>query len=386
MRLSHRIESIEESKTSVFVSLVDELRRQGREVVDLSIGEPVFETPQEVIAETKKALDEMRTRYSQIGGLPVLKRRIADLYAEGGYGPGNIVVSNGSKQSLYSLFQAICDPGDEVIIPNPCWVSFPQQVRLAGGRPVMVPTRDHQLDCAAIQAAITPQTRAILINSPNNPTGAVYPRRDFQRLAQLVVEHDLFLISDEAYTGFLYDNLTPGETTPLGLLPAFAGDLREKLIVVRSFSKHFSMTGFRVGYLVGPSAIVAAVTKLQGHLSGNVCTFAQYGALRALDLDPAMVEARRQVLEERRNLALALARERFDCIKPGGGLYIFPKIERYLEDGSSSRELCMRLLREVAVAVVPGEDFGAPEHMRICFAVGEDDLVEGFRRMGEVLA
>jgi aspartate aminotransferase len=386
MRLSSRIESIEDSKTAMFLPLVRELRAKGRRVINLAIGEPDFKTPGEVIQVTKEALDQNRTRYSEIAGLPELKKKIAAQHAHHGCRPENIVVSNGSKQSLFAVFQVLLDPGDEVIIPAPCWVSFPQQVRLAGGQPIMVATRDHQLDCDAIEEALGPRTRAILINSPNNPTGAVYPKNDLERIIQIARERELMLISDEAYGFFTYDAIQPQDATLLGLSPTHAEDLHRRLIVVRSFSKHYSMTGFRIGYLVGPPKFAAAVSKLQGHLSGNVCTFAQHGAIRALSLNHDLMEERRQILERRRNLALTLGQGLFDCIKPQGSFYIFPNITGSLKSGQSSRDFCMQLLRNFAVAVVPGEDFGTPGHMRISYAVAEDDLKEGFRRIREVMA
>jgi aspartate aminotransferase len=183
MKLSDRINRIEESGTVQFTLLLQRLRREGKEVVDLAVGEPPYDTPSQVIESTKQALDEGRTKYGPVAGLIELKSRLAQQFE--GYDDGNILISNGSKQCLYSMFQVICDPSDEVIIPRPCWVSFPQQVKLAGGRPVFVDTRNHQLDCEKIERALSPKTRAILINSPNNPTGAVYTAKDLSKVAQL---------------------------------------------------------------------------------------------------------------------------------------------------------------------------------------------------------
>ncbi|UCD78216.1 MAG: aminotransferase class I/II-fold pyridoxal phosphate-dependent enzyme, partial [Desulfobacterales bacterium] len=276
MKLSHRINQIEESGTVQFTLLLQQLRKQGREVIDLAVGEPPFDTPSNVIEATKKALDEGRTKYGPVAGLQELKSGLAQQFD--GYDEKNIIIANGSKQCLYSIFQVICDPGDEVIIPRPYWVSFPQQVKLAGGRPIFVDTHNHQLDCEKIEAAVSSRSRAILVNSPNNPTGAVYPAKDLSEIARIAAKHKLFIISDEAYNFYVYDGLKAG-----GLFEI--EDIRPQLIVTRSFSKGFNMTGFRLGYLAASRDIIDAINRLQSHLTGNVCTFVQYGALAALEMN-----------------------------------------------------------------------------------------------------
>ncbi|MDL2322256.1 aminotransferase class I/II-fold pyridoxal phosphate-dependent enzyme, partial [Desulfosarcina sp. OttesenSCG-928-B08] len=207
MNLSYRSTHTHGSRTARFIPLMKSLRDQGRDVISLAIGEPDMDTPADIIAATQAALSRQETRYSDIAGLPVLREALARRFD--GCGPENIVIFNGSKQTLYTAFQVICDPEDEVIIPVPCWVSFSAQITLAGGLPVFVPTCNHQLDINAISAAITDKTRAILINSPNNPTGAVYPANVLEQVAGLAVAHDLFLIADEAYDFFVYDGHTP---------------------------------------------------------------------------------------------------------------------------------------------------------------------------------
>jgi aspartate aminotransferase len=376
MNLSKRIQSIEGSKTARFIPLIADLRRQGRSVISLAIGEPEFDTPQAVIEATKKALDRQETRYGEMAGLADLRAALAGRFD--GCQAENIVVFNGSKQALYAIFQAICDPGAEVIIPIPCWVSFAEQVRLAGGKPVFVPTRDHQLDVAAIAAAVTADTRAILINSPNNPTGAVYPREDLARIARLAADNDLYLIADEAYDFFVYDN----RPCPSLFDEAAA---RERLIVTRSFSKHYSMTGFRVGYAVAPKVVAAAMVRLQSHLTGNVCTFAQHGALAALGMDEELLIRRRADLQRKRDLAFDQISALFPCIRPQGAFYLFPDISTHLQKGETSGDFAARLLEKAGVAVVPGEDFGMDGHVRICFAAPEDQLTEAFKRIREVL-
>ena len=376
LKLSDRIQGIEGSKTARFIPLIEDLKRQGRPVISLAIGEPTFDTPAPVVDATKRALDRQETRYSDMAGLMALRTALSGRFA--GCGPGNIVVFNGSKQALYTIFQTICDPGDQVIIPVPCWVSFAEQVKLAGGEPVFVGTRDHQLDLDAIASAVTPETRAILVNSPNNPTGAVYPRRDLERIARLAEQNDLFVVADEAYAFFVYDHqpycsLYDVET------------LRDRLILTRSFSKHYAMTGFRVGYAVAPSSVATAMVRLHSHLTGNVCTFAQHGALAALEMDDDLPARRLAELQHKRDLAFDQASALFPCIRPQGAFYLFPDISGYLHAGETSGDFAARILEDAAVVVVPGEDFGMDGHVRICFAVPDDQLQDAFKRIREVL-
>ena len=376
MKLSNRIQSIEGSKTARFIPLMAQLRRQGRRVISLTIGEPEFDTPAAVIEATQAALARQQTRYGEIAGLADLRAALAGHFK--GCTAEHVVIFNGSKQALYTIFQTICDPGDRVIIPVPCWVSFSEQVKLAGGEPVFVATRDHQLDIDAIAAAITDRTRAILINSPNNPTGAVYPRRDLARIASLAMAHDLWLVADEAYHFFVYDEATCPSLFDLEAV-------RDRLIVTRSFSKHFAMTGFRVGYAVAPAEVAAAMARLHSHLTGNVCTFAQYGARAALAMDDGLLHKRREQLRKKRDLAFSQVEGLFACIRPRGAFYLYPDVTAHLGQGETSGDFAARILEKTGVAFVPGEDFGLDGHVRICFAAPEDQLLDAFQRIREVL-
>ena len=376
MKLSKRIQTVEGSKTARFIPLLEALKREGRSVISLAIGEPTDDTPVPVIDATKRALDRQETRYGDMAGLMDLRAALAGRLE--GCGPESIVIFNGSKQALYTIFQCICDPGDQVIIPVPCWVSFAEQVKLAGGDPVFVRTQDHQLDLESIEAAVTLKTKAILINSPNNPTGAVYPRPALEGIARLAVEHDLVLIADEAYDFFVYDNL-----------PCFSlyelEKMRDRLVVTRSFSKHYAMTGFRVGYAVAPTALAAAMVRLQSHLTGNVCTFAQHGAVAALAMDNGLLVQRRADLQHKRDMAFEQVSTMFPCIRPQGAFYLFPDISGHLHRGETSGDFAARILEKTGVAVVPGEDFGKDGHVRICFAAPDDQLMDAFKRIREVL-
>jgi aspartate aminotransferase len=241
-----------------------------------------------------------------------------------------------------------------------------------------VDTCNHQLDCDAIEQAITPRTRAILINSPNNPTGAVYPEGDLKKVARMALEHELYIISDEAYYLFVYD----GQKAP----NLFADKrIRDRLIVIRSFSKTFNMTGFRIGYMAASSDIINAVGRLQSHLTGNVCSFAQHGALAALDLDEYLFAKWRDDLEKQRDYAYGRVSDLFDCIKPRGAFYLFPNVVQHLKKGMTAVDLASHILENSGVAVVPGEAFGMPGHIRISYAVSENNLVSGFDKIAEAL-
>jgi aspartate aminotransferase len=376
MNLSDRINSVEESQTVQFTRLLQQLRRQGREVIDLAVGEPQLNTPPSVIEATKRALDDGRTRYGAVSGLQELKSGLAGQFE--GYDDGNIIISNGSKQCLFSVFQVLCNPSDEVIIPSPYWVSFPQQVIIAGGKPVFVDTRNHQLDCEAIERAISNRTRAILINSPNNPTGAVYPAKDLEKIVRMALEHELYIISDEAYGVFVYDGMKAESLFDFKMI-------RDRLVVIRSFSKAYSMTGYRIGYMAASSDIITAAGRLQSHLTGNTCTFAQYGALAALDMDERIFAGWRNELGKKRDYAYSRTKKLFECLKPQGAFYLFPNVRQHLRNGMTAVDFAARLLENYGVAVVPGEAFGMSGHIRISYAVSKENLVSGFNKIAEAL-
>lgn len=376
MTLSRRISAVKGSKTSRFLPLLQRMRAQGRRVINLSIGEPEYPTPQEVIHATQNALARQQTRYSDVGGLLDLRQALADRFD--GMTAENVIVSNGAKQCLYHIFQVICDPQDEVIVPVPCWVSFTEQIRLAGAVPVFVPTRRNQLDLEALAGAITPNTKAVLINSPNNPTGAVYPTEDLARVADLAADHGLYVIADEAYERFVYDGIC---------FPSLFDQekIRPQLVVVRSFSKHYNMTGFRIGYAVAPLELAAAMLRLQSHVSANVCTFAQHGALAALAMDGALLDRQLADLAQKRDLAYEVISRRFTCEKPAGAFYLFPNIENCLARGKTDEDFAADLLEQTGVAVVPGEAFNGPGHIRICYGVAREELMAALEKIEEVL-
>jgi len=376
MVLSNRLNTIAPSGTVAFTTLIRELREAGKDVIDLAVGEPEFAVEAPILDATCQALNNGATRYGPVAGLPELRECLARDFE--GWGSLNIIVTNGAKQGLYEVFQVVCGEGCEVIVPIPCWVSFEHQIRLAGGIPVLVETRQHQLDVDAIAAAVTDRTVAVLINSPNNPTGAVYGHSDIRRVAEMCRQKNLWLISDEAYSAFVY--------RPKAFVSPFAiPEIRPQLIVVRSFSKTYAMTGYRIGYVAAPAEVIVRLTTLQGHLTGNVCSFAQYGALQAVNTPLTTLEARRAAYETRCRKAVQLCEGLFDLIAPQGAFYLFPRIDRYRDRFADDRDFARFLLEKANVAVVPGRFFGAPGHVRISFATSDDRLHQGFGRMRDVL-
>jgi len=383
MKVSQRLLEISESSTTQLMGLVQQLKAQGQKIISFNAGEPDFNSPEPILAATIAAIQAGKTKYGAVPGEPAVRAAIAHkLQQENGIPAQaeNILIANGSKQILYMLFQALCNPGDEVIVLKPYWVTFPEGIRLAGGVPVFVDTLDHQPDLEAIRAAITPQTKAILINSPNNPTGAVYSREALLEIGKLALEKQIYVISDEAYEGLTYDGAR--HISLASLDPAFA----DWVITTQTFSKSYCMTGFRVGYLVAAAPLVKLINGMHSHLTGNVCTFAQYGALAALEMDPAIMQEMQAVFQRRFDLAYPLCSELFDCVRPEGAFYLFPDVSRYLgERFADDDALAAYLLKEAHVAVVPGSAFGAPGHLRISFSTGEADIAEGFARIKQAL-
>jgi len=374
--LSQRIRAVSASRTVRLSGVIDRLRRQGHDIINLGIGEPYEDPSSHILSRTADALKGGETRYGPVWGIPELRQAVSQRFE--GYDAGNIIITNGSKQALYTALQVLCNPEDQVIIPRPCWVSFREQIKLAGATPVLVDTNAHQLDCRGIERAINARTKAIIINSPNNPTGAVYPRTDLKKVADLARAHDLYLLSDEAYEAFVYDGLTH---TSLFDFP----HIRDRLIVAGSFSKTHCMTGFRIGYAAAPRKIITAMARLQSHLTGNVCTFAQHGALAATNRNPAHFDRWRKELRKKRDMTLEILRD-LPCHAPQGAFYVFPDVTRLLQKGESAESLATEILQRYNVAVAPGEAFGGDGHIRICYAIEENRLIQGLERLAQVIS
>lgn len=382
MRASSRAGSVAESRTLRLSNEAARLRAEGVDILSLLEGEPDLPVPEAVIRATSEALAAGRTRYSASAGLPELRAALSRKLEEVNgvaAAPEDILVTNGAKQAVYEVLQALCEPGDEVLIPAPCWVTFPESVKLAGGVPVLVPAGpDHQLDLAALERAVTARTRAIILNTPNNPTGAVYPEAALRAVAALAERRGLAIVSDEAYEALVYD----GERhVSVASLPGAAA----RTVTIQTFSKSFAMTGFRVGFAAGPADLLRAAARVHGHVTGNACTFAQHGALAALGLGEAHRSAWRAAHEKRRDLAFELGSRLFECVKPRGGLFLLADARRHLGRFADSEALAAHLLVKGRVAVVPGSAFGAEGFLRLSFSASEASLREGFARLEKAL-
>jgi len=380
MKLAKRVEQVTPSLTLAIDAKAKALKAEGVDICSFSAGEPDFPTPEHIVVAAKQALDEGKTRYGPAAGEPRLRAAIAQkLQTDNGlcYGAENVIVTNGGKHSLFGLMLAIISPGDEVIIPAPYWVSYPEMVKLAGGTPVIIQTDEKsqfKITPTQLQQAITPHTKLFIINSPSNPTGMVYTPAELAALAEVVVENDILVVSDEIYEKLVYDD------TKHVSIGALSPEIYERTLVSSGFAKAYSMTGWRVGWLAGPVEIIRAATLIQGHSTSNVCTFAQWGAIAALENSQACVETMRVAFAERRQAMFDYinAIPGLSCAKPNGAFYLLPSIAK---TGMTSLEFCDALLNEQKVALIPGIAFGADDHIRLSYATDMDTIKKGMERL-----
>ncbi|MFL6202107.1 MAG: pyridoxal phosphate-dependent aminotransferase [Thermoanaerobaculia bacterium] len=389
MKLSSRVSRIGESATLKVSRRALELKARGVPVVDFGAGEPDFNSPPAAVDAACRALNAGFTKYTQGSGIPELRSAVAADYRSRYGSPwsaSQTIITVGGKAALFELALALFEDGQEVILPSPAWVSLPEQIRFAGARPVEIPmsgTDGFRIHADALLAAITGRTRAILLNSPCNPTGGVVPAEDLRQIVETAAARGLLVISDETYDRFVYGGGRHASAA------ALATEFPDTVVLVGSFSKTYAMTGWRIGYLLGPAPVVKAVDIIQSHATSNPTSFAMVGALEALrSSEPAVremiaeYEARRDLLIPRLNQLPG-----FDCRPPDGAFYAFPRVADAFRPGRrGSVELTEFLLEKANVAVVPGAAFGADDHIRISFACSRETLEEGLRRMAEVLA
>lgn len=392
--LSHRIQVMEESQTIGMAKKARELAAQGIDVVNLSFGEPDFPTPQHIKDAAKKALDDGYTFYTPVAGYPDLKKAICEKFERDNgliFKPENIVVSTGAKQSIANVVLCLVDPGDEVIIIGPYWVSYLEIVKLAEGKSVVVSgTIENQYKPAIedVEAAITSRTKAILYSSPSNPTGGVFNEGELEKLADVLVRNpQVIAIADEIYE---YINFT-GKHHSLGAIDR----VRDRVVTINGLSKGFAMTGWRLGYMGAPKWIADACDKIQGQFTSGTCSITQRAAITALTSDMAPTHEMTRRFKVRRDLVLDLCKAipGFINMVPDGAFYLFPEVSYYLgktkPDGSKIEtvmDLCMYLLNEAHVSTVPGEAFGAPECLRISFAAADEKLIQAFTQIKNALA
>jgi aspartate aminotransferase len=380
MKLAARVSQVTPSLTLAISAKAKAMKTEGIDVCSFSAGEPDFDTPEHIKAAAKQALDAGKTKYGPAAGEPKLREAIAHkLRTENhlDYNAANVIVTNGGKHSLFTLMLALIEPGDEVIIPAPYWLSYPEMVKLAEGKPIIVSTdaqSGYKITPEQLRQAITPQTRLFVLNSPSNPTGVVYTPAEIQALAEVVVEKDIWVVSDEIYEKILYGD---AQHVSIG---EFGAEIFKRTIISNGFAKAYSMTGWRLGYLAAPLELIQAVTTIQGHSTSNVCTFAQYGAIAALEGSQDCVAHMLQAFAERRQVMLEglQAIPGLTCAKPDGAFYLFINIAK---TGLTSLEFCDALLESQQVAAIPGIAFGADDHIRLSYATDMNSIYKGMERL-----
>ena len=392
-QLSDRLNRLSPSATLAMSQKSNELKAQGVDVINLSVGEPDFSTPDHIKEAAKQAIDDNFSRYSPVPGYPALRNAIVSkLKNENNldYTPAQISCANGAKQSVCNAIMVLVNEGDEVIVPAPFWVSYPEMVKMADGTPVIIPAgieQDFKITPAQLEAAITPKTKALILCSPSNPTGSVYSKDELAGLAEVLVKHpQVFVIADEIYEHINYI----GKHESIAQFPA----IHDRVIIVNGVSKAYAMTGWRIGFVAGPEWIVKAINKLQGQYTSGPCSVSQKAAEAAYTGSQEPVEEMRKAFERRRNLIVSLAKEipGFEVNTPQGAFYLFPKCDSFYGKSIGERtinnaeDLAMYLLEVGHVACVGGTSFGAPECIRMSYATSDENIIEAMTRIKNALA
>jgi len=394
-RVSKRVGAISESATMAVDAKAKALKAAGKPVIGFGAGEPDFPTPDYIVEAAVEACRDPRWhRYTPAGGLPALREAVAEKTRRDSglvVAPGQVLVTNGGKQAVYEGFAALLDPGDDVLVVAPYWTTYPEAIRLAGGTPVVVETTEdtgYLASVAALEAARTDRTKVLLFVSPSNPTGAVYSPEQVAEIGRWAVEHDLWVVTDEIYEHLVYGGAA------FSSMPVAVPELADRCIVVNGVAKTYAMTGWRVGWLIGPTDVVKAATNLQSHATSNVANVSQVAALAAVRGDLSAVAAMREVYDRRRQTIVRMLRDipGVECPEPLGAFYAYPSVKGVLgkelrgRRPGTSAELCELVLEEAEVAMVPGEAFGTQGYVRMSYALGDDDLVEGVTRLHKLLA
>src|SRR3954462_317277 len=393
-RISRRIAAITEWATLAVDAKAKSLKAAGKPVIGFGAGEPDFPTPDYIVeAAVAAARNPAMHRYTPTGGLPALKEAIvAKTARDSGLSatPANVLVTNGGKQAVYEAMATMLDPGDEVLLPAPFWTTYPEAIRLAGGVPVPVVADEQSgylVSVGQLEAARTPRTKVLLFCSPSNPTGAVYPSEMVEEIGRWALEAGLWVLTDE-----IYEHLTYGGVTAPSM-PVVVPELADRCVVVNGVAKTYAMTGWRVGWVVGPADVVKAATNLQSHATSNVANVSQAAAVAALTGDLSAVATMREAFDRRRQTIVSMLREipGIACPEPQGAFYVYPSVKGLLgrpiagRTAETSVELAELILEEAEVAVVPGEAFGTPGYVRMSYALGDEDLAEGVSRMQRLL-
>ncbi|NCU16407.1 pyridoxal phosphate-dependent aminotransferase [Pallidibacillus pasinlerensis] len=385
MDLANRTKTLTPSATLAITAMAKELKASGVDVIGLGAGEPDFNTPDHIIEAAYQALLNGKTKYTATGGIEELKRAVCDkLLKDQGltYETSEIIVTNGAKHALYTLFQALLNEGDEVIVIAPYWVSYTEQIKLAGGVPVIIETTEEnefKLTASQLEGAVTSKTKAIIINSPSNPTGMCYSERELLEIGSICLKHNITIVSDEIYEKLVYDGQKHVSIAQL------SEELKQITVIINGLSKAYSMTGWRIGYAAGNKELIKQMTSIASHSTSNPTTPSQYGALAAFNGPQDVVEEMRIQFEKRLNMfhEALVNIPGFTCLKPKGAFYLFPNVKEAAKlcGYSTVDEFAKALLSEAHVAVVPGAGFGAPDYIRVSYATSEADLIEAAKRI-----
>ncbi|CDQ39832.1 pyridoxal phosphate-dependent aminotransferase [Virgibacillus salexigens] len=389
MKLANRVKTLTPSSTLAITAKAKELKQQGYDVIALGAGEPDFNTPSFILESAEKAMKEGMTKYTPSGGIVELKKAIVNKFKSDNqltYTTDQIIVTTGAKHALYTLFQVLLNDGDEVIVPVPYWVSYPEQVKLAGGKPVFIEAKEEnefKLTPKELEEAITEKTKAIIINSPSNPTGMMYSREELKQLGEVCLKHNVLIVSDEIYEKLIYSDDNHVSIAEL------SDELKAQTVVINGVSKSHSMTGWRIGYAAGPSEIIKAMTSLASHSTSNPTSIAQYAALAAYSMNDEPVEKMKQVFAERLDMLYNLLIDipGVTCVKPKGAFYLFPNVEEAAKsNGFTTVDDWVRaLLEEEKVALVPGSGFGSPNNVRLSYATSTEALKEAAQRIKQFI-
>ncbi|QHJ71156.1 pyridoxal phosphate-dependent aminotransferase [Planococcus halotolerans] len=390
IKLANRVQTLTPSTTLAITAKANELKAQGVDIIGLGAGEPDYNTPENILQAAYKSMMEGKTKYTPAGGLPALKEAIIEKLKRDQqltYAPTEVMVGVGAKHVLYTLFQVLLDKGDEVIIPIPYWVSYPEQVKLAEGVPVYIEataSQNYKISPQQLSEAITDRTKAVMINTPSNPTGMIYSKEELQELAEVCREKDILIISDEIYEKLIYDG---AEHVSIATL---SEDAKNRTIIVNGVSKSHSMTGWRIGYAAGDSKLIKAMTNLASHSTSNPTTTSQYAAIEAYNGPQEAVEEMRQAFESRLEEIFPKleAIPGFNVIRPQGAFYLLPDVSEAAEKTgfASVDEFVEALLTEANVAVIPGSGFGAPSTIRLSYATSLEALNEAVERIGKFVS
>jgi len=394
MPFSEKCLSISPSATLALTAKAKALKDEGRDIVEFGAGQPDFDTPEYIKAAGKEAIDRGMTKYTPVPGIPQLRKAICDKFKRDNgliYAPDQIVVTNGAKHALYNAFQALLNPGDEVLIPSPYWNSYPEIVKMSDGEPVYINTDEasgFKMTPDQLTGAIGPKTKAIILNSPSNPTGAVYEKELLQALGEVLMDHSLYVVTDEIYERFLYDGFEHHSLAEL------CPDLKDRIILINGVSKTYAMTGWRIGYSASSKELASIMGSVQSHATSNPNSIAQWASLTAISNGYEAVEKMRRIFQDRRDLAISLidATPGISCVTPKGAFYIMLNISEAFGKSyqgkmiEGSLDYCDVLLASFDVAAVPGFAFGSDSHIRLSYATDKESIQKGLERIARFMA